>query len=64
MKKDITGDSHLRLWLDARDRPVKVVTAGSYDNKQDLVTITYSDWGRAPEVAAPPAADVIRSGRP
>jgi hypothetical protein len=60
MQKDITGDSHVTLWLDSTDRPVKVVTAGSYDNKSDQVTVTYSDWGRAAEVTAPPASDVIQ----
>jgi hypothetical protein len=61
MRKDITGDSHLRVWLDGADRPVKVVTSGSYDGKPDLVTVTYGDWGHAPAVTPPPAADVIRS---
>lgn len=59
MQKDITGDSHVTLWLDPQDRPVKVVTSGSYDNKSDQVTVTYSDWGQAAAVAAPPTADVI-----
>jgi hypothetical protein len=63
MKKDITGDSHLRLWLDGQGRPVRLVTAGSYDHKQDLVTIAYTDWGQAPRVIAPAPADVIRSER-
>jgi hypothetical protein len=61
MGKDITGDSHLRVWLDGQDRPVKVVTSGSYDGKADLVTVTYGDWGHAPAVTPPPAADVISS---
>lgn len=60
MQKDITGDSHVTLWLDGADRPVKVLTAGSYDNKRDQVTVTYSDWGRAADVSAPPASDVIQ----
>jgi hypothetical protein len=60
MKKDITGDSHVTLWLDQGDRPVKVVTTGSYDNKRDQVTVTYTDWGRAAGVSAPPDSDVIR----
>jgi hypothetical protein len=60
MQKDITGDSHVTLWLDEADRPVKVVTAGSYDHKSDQVTVTYSDWGQAAEVSAPPASDVIQ----
>ncbi len=59
MKKDVTGDSHLRLWLDRSDRPVKLVTSGSYDHRADLVTVTYSDWGSAPKVTAPPSSDVI-----
>lgn len=59
MRKDITGDSHLRLWLDSVDRPLKVITSGSYDSKPDLVTVTYTDWGHAPVVTAPPASDVI-----
>lgn len=61
MRKDITGDSHLQLWLDSADRPLKVVTSGSYDGKPDLVTVTYTDWGHAPAVTAPPASDVIRA---
>jgi hypothetical protein len=61
MRKDITGDSHLRVWLDSQDRPVKVVTSGSYDGKPDLVTVTYGDWGHAPAVNPPPAGDVISS---
>ena len=60
MKKDITGDSHVTLWLDQADRPVKVVTTGSYDNKQDQVSVTYTDWGRASGVTPPPDSDVIR----
>jgi hypothetical protein len=60
MQKDITGDSHLTVWLDAQDRPVKVVSAGSYDGKSDEVTVTYADWGSAPKVTEPPASDVIR----
>jgi hypothetical protein len=59
MQKDITGDSHLRLWLDGRGRPVRLTTSGSYAGKPDLVTVTYSDWGSAPAVAAPSAADVV-----
>jgi hypothetical protein len=59
MQKDITGDSHLQLWLDAQGRPVQVVTAGSYAGKPDRVTVTYSDWGSAPAVVPPPAGDVI-----
>jgi hypothetical protein len=60
MQKDITGDSHLTLWLDAQNRPVKVVTAGSYDGKSDEVSLTYDHWGSAPNVIEPPASDVIR----
>jgi len=60
MKKDITGDSRVTLWLDEGDRPVKVLTAGSYDNKDDQVTVTYTDWGQAAQVIAPPASDVIK----
>jgi hypothetical protein len=59
MQKDITGDSHLRLLLDAKGRPVRLITSGSYAGKPDLVTVTYSDWGSAPAVAAPDAGDVI-----
>jgi hypothetical protein len=60
MQKDITGDSHLTLWLDAQNRPVKVVTAGSYDGKSDEVSVTYDEWGSAPKVVEPPASDVIK----
>jgi hypothetical protein len=60
MQKDITGDSHVTLWLDAQSRPVKVVSAGSYDGKSDEVTVTYDDWGSAPKVTEPPASDVIK----
>jgi hypothetical protein len=60
MRKDITGDSHLTLWLDGQDRPLKVVSSGSYDGKSDEVTVTYDDWGSAPTVTEPPAADVIK----
>jgi hypothetical protein len=60
MQKDITGDSRLTLWLDSQDRPLKVVSAGSYDGKSDEVTVTYADWGSAPTVAPPPASDVIK----
>jgi hypothetical protein len=59
MQKDITGDSHLQLWLDAQGRPIQLVTAGSYAGKPDRVTVTYSDWGSAPAVVPPPAGDVI-----
>lgn len=62
MRKDITGDSAVRLWLDRQDRPVRVVTSGSYDGKPDLVTVTYADWGSAPAVTPPPASDVILAG--
>ena len=59
MQKDVTGDSHLRLWLDAQGRPLRLITSGSYDGKPDLVTVTYTDWGAAPPVSAPSASDVI-----
>jgi hypothetical protein len=59
MQKDITGDSHLQLWLDAQGRPIQLVTAGNYAGKPDRVTVTYSDWGSAPAVVPPPAGDVI-----
>jgi hypothetical protein len=59
MQKDITGDSHLRLWLDGQGRPLQLITSGSYDNKPDLVTVKYTDWGAAPAVSAPTAADVV-----
>ena len=59
MQKDVTGDSHLRLWLDAQGRPLRLITSGSYAGKPDLVTVTYSAWGAAPAVAAPSATDVI-----
>jgi hypothetical protein len=59
MQKDITGDSQLRLWLDAQGRPLQLITSGSYDNKPDLVTVKYTDWGAAPAVSAPSAGDVI-----
>ncbi len=53
MQKDITGDSHLQLWLDGQGRPVQLVTSGSYAGKPDRVTVTYSDWGSAPDVVPP-----------
>ena len=55
MQKDVTGDSQLRLWLDAQGRPLQLITSGSYAGKPDLVTVTYTDWGAAPTVAAPSA---------
>jgi hypothetical protein len=59
MKQDVTGDSKVQLWLDGLGRPYKVVTTGNYAHKEDLVTVMYSDWGKAPLVTAPPATDVI-----
>lgn len=59
MQKDITGDSKLRLWLDANGRPLQLITSGSYDSKPDLVTVTYTDWGAAPAISAPDASDVV-----
>ncbi len=59
MQQDITGDSRLQLWLDARQRPVQLVTSGSYAGRPDRVTVTYTDWGSAPTVVPPAAGDVI-----
>ena len=59
MQKDVTGDSRLRLWLDAQGRPLRLATSGSYAGKPDLVTVTYTEWGAAPAVVAPSSADVI-----
>jgi hypothetical protein len=48
------------LWVDASSRPLRMTLRSVQDGRPRTVDIRYRDWGRAVDIAAPPAARTAR----
>ncbi|MER5862505.1 hypothetical protein [Kitasatospora sp. NPDC002040] len=53
------GDIALDLWINGRNELVQLRTADLTPVRAAEMTVRYTELGKAPEVAAPPAADVF-----